>query len=250
MALEDKVRPSINTALDELSARVTKDVRALVDQLLTSAREARDEAPGAQSAREKALKAAREAEVAAAAAETRRRIEEVETRSRAREREAATTSLTRLLNNIRSLDGASTLTEVLDALARAAASEASRAVVLVVRHDRLFGWKANGFGASDAQPKAIELDLAEPSIASLAVKTTRSATTRENGVVALPFAQLPPDRLGLAVPVIVGGRAVAVVYADDGRGVGEQTSTSCWPDVIEALARHASRCLEALTVQK
>jgi hypothetical protein len=57
--------------------------------------------------------------------------------------------------------------------------------------------------------------------------------------------------MGLAVPVIVGGRVVAVVYADgvahDGR---EQIVPSSWPEVIEILARHAARCLEALTVQK
>jgi hypothetical protein len=57
--------------------------------------------------------------------------------------------------------------------------------------------------------------------------------------------------MGLAVPVIVGGRVVAVVYADgvtdDSR---EQTIPSSWPEVIEILARHAARCLESLTVQK
>jgi hypothetical protein len=57
--------------------------------------------------------------------------------------------------------------------------------------------------------------------------------------------------MGLAVPVIVGGRVVAVVYADgvsmDGH---EMPVPSGWPEVIEVLTRHAGRCLEALTTQK
>ena len=57
--------------------------------------------------------------------------------------------------------------------------------------------------------------------------------------------------MGLAVPVIVGGRVVAVIYADgvtlDGH---ERAVPSGWPEVIEVLARHAGRCLEALTTQR
>jgi hypothetical protein len=78
--------------------------------------------------------------------------------------------------------------------------------------------------------------------------TTRDTQTAAQGPA---FTHLPADRMGLAVPVIVGGRVVAVVYADgvtqDGR---EQLVPSSWPEVIEILARHAARCLEALTVQK
>ena len=65
------------------------------------------------------------------------------------------------------------------------------------------------------------------------------------------FAPLPAGRAGLAVPVEVGGRIVAVVYADD--GVPEATTKpsgtpSAWPEMVEILARHAARCLEAITM--
>jgi hypothetical protein len=57
--------------------------------------------------------------------------------------------------------------------------------------------------------------------------------------------------MGLAVPVIVGGRVVAVVYGDSVTLDGQDRGTpSGWPEVIEVLARHAGRCLEALTTQK
>jgi hypothetical protein len=53
------------------------------------------------------------------------------------------------------------------------------------------------------------------------------------------------------VPVIVGGRVVAVVYADGVSIEGhERPVPSGWPEVIEVLARHAGRCLEALTTQR
>ena len=57
--------------------------------------------------------------------------------------------------------------------------------------------------------------------------------------------------MGLAMPVVVGGRVVAVLYGDgvteDGR---EQVVPSPWPEALEILSRHAAKCLEALTVQK
>jgi hypothetical protein len=51
--------------------------------------------------------------------------------------------------------------------------------------------------------------------------------------------------------VIVGGRVVAVVYADAVTTDGHDRHVpSSWPELIEVLARHAGRCLEALTTQK
>ena len=173
--------------------------------------------------------------------------------ARVRERENDMAGVSRLLESIRGLDGATTLSEVLDALGLAAGREASRAAVLVLRSDRLLGWKLTGFGPRDAQPKLIDLSLADAGVAGLAVGSARPVTTRDTQSASdgPGFAHLPDDRMGLAVPVIVGGRVVAVVYADgvtpDGR---EQIVPSSWPEVIEILARHAARCLEALTVQK
>jgi hypothetical protein len=170
-----------------------------------------------------------------------------------RERESEMAAITRLLESIRGLDGATSLSEVLDALGLAAGREASRAAVLVLRNDRLLGWKLAGFGPRDTQPKLIDLSLPDAGVAGLAVGSARPVTTRDTQSAAdgPGFAHLPDDRMGLAVPVIVGGRVVAVVYADgvthDGR---EQVVPSSWPEVIEILARHAARCLEALTVQK
>jgi hypothetical protein len=64
------------------------------------------------------------------------------------------------------------------------------------------------------------------------------------------FAELGGDDVGTAAPVVVGGRVVAVVYADN-RGTDPHAQLrSGWFEVMEMLARHAARCLEALTVQR
>ncbi len=173
--------------------------------------------------------------------------------ARVKEREIEMAGVSRLLESIRGLDGATSLSEVLDALALAAAREAARAAVVVLRNERIQGWKLTGFGPRDAQPKLIDLPLTESGVIALAVGAARAVTTRDSATASVGpgFERLSTDRMGLAVPVVVGGRVVAVVYADavtmDGH---DRPVPSCWPELIEVLARHAGRCLEALTTQK
>ncbi|HUQ88853.1 MAG TPA: hypothetical protein VM096_14950 [Vicinamibacterales bacterium] len=173
--------------------------------------------------------------------------------ARVKEREIEMAGVSRLLESVRGLDGATSLSEVLDALALAAAREAARAAVVVLRNDRIQGWRMSGFGPRDSQPKSVDLPLADSGVIGLAVGAARAVTTKDSpsAGVGPGFETLPQDRMGLAVPVIVGGRVVAVVYADavttDGH---ERHVPSSWPELIEVLARHAGRCLEALTTQK
>ncbi len=173
--------------------------------------------------------------------------------ARVKEREIELAGVTRLLDSVRGLDGASTLSEVLDALALAAGREAARAAVVVLRGERIHGWKLTGFGPRDTQAKLIDLPLSESGVIALAVGAARAVTTRDSATASMGpgFESLSTDRMGLAVPVVVGGRVVAVVYADavtlDGH---DRPVPSCWPELIEVLARHAGRCLEALTTQK
>jgi hypothetical protein len=173
--------------------------------------------------------------------------------ARVKERELEMAGVTRLLESVRGLDGATTLSEVLDALALAAHREAARAAVVVLRGDRINGWKLYGFGPRDAQPKSIDVSLADSGVIGLAIGAARAVTTRDSQTAAIGpgFEKIPADRMGLAVPVVVGARVVAVVYADavtlDGH---ERPVPSSWPELIEVLARHAGRCLEALTVSR
>ena len=54
----------------------------------------------------------------------------------------------------------------------------------------------------------------------------------------------------MAFPVHVGGEVVAVLYADVARNDETPSSDARWPAILRILVRHASRVLEAMTVQQ
>jgi uncharacterized protein YqgV (UPF0045/DUF77 family) len=258
--IESRAQVTIEQKVAEAEARA----RAAINLLETARSQERDLVESdvkaleakAEERLQDALASSRQAHEAAlsdAATRANQAVKDNVANARVQERESELAGLSRLLESIRGLDGATSLAEVLDALGQAAGRGAARAAVLVLRNDRLLGWKLSGFGARDAQPKHIDVGLTEAGVLGVAVASARSATTRDTPTASLGpgFAPLPSERMGLAVPLIVGGRVVAVVYGDgvteDAR---EHVVPSCWPEVIEILARHASRCLEALSVQK
>lgn len=241
-------------------------VRASMDEAIAAAREEDRAASAREIRREITAEFDGKLADALAASETRGRLLLADAEARAaeavksavaaarvREREDELALVTRLVDSVRGLDGAASLSEVLDALALSTAREAARAAVLVLRGDRVQGWKLHGFGPRDANPKAVDLPLSAAGVIGLAVGSARTVTTNDGPTAAAGpgFEPLPADRMGLAVPVLVGGRVVAVVYGDgisiDG---AERPTPSGWPELLEVLARHAGRCLEALTAQK
>lgn len=296
MSLEDRIRSSVDTALEDLRTRVEADMHALVDQLVTAAAQERDEAIQAtrkaafdeawQSAQREAAdsnarsRAVHEQALSEARAEERagaeqRRMEaiaatearmlkvhqEIEVQAALDVNEAraegerrlrdAERGQSRLLESVRALDGAATLSEVLDMLAQAVARETPRLAVLVLRHDRLIGWKVTGFGTRDAQPKALEIGLTDEGVLGQAVNHARPVTVNPGTTATAPaFAPLASAADGFAAPVIVGGKVVAVVYADTVASNDRPVASSGWREAVEILSRHAARCLEALTVQK
>ena len=265
MALEDPIRTSLDTALRDLTARLDQDLRALVQQWITATAEEHAAAMAAvrQEAREEAA-ADIERQITEAQDSARAAIDKAVNAARTDERvkaehvlrelvESEMAELTRVLDSVRALDAATSLGEVLDALGQSAGREASRAAVLVLRNERLLGWKLCGFGPTDSQPKNIDVSLNDSGVIGLAVSGARPVTTKDSQRAAdgPGFTALPSNRMGFAVPVIVGGRVVAVIYADSVTTEGQENVVpSGWPEVIELLARHAGRCLEALTVQK
>lgn len=247
----EEAEARVRATLDEHVARMREEERSTsaIDMRRIIEAEADQKIAEALDAADTRMKLA----LADAEAKAEQRLKEAVSEARVKEREAEMAAFTRLLDSVRGLDGATTLSEVLDALGQAVSREAARVAVLVLRNERLLGWKLSGFGTRDAQPKSIDLGLNEGGVIGVAVGTARPATTRDGQTAATGpgFAHLPADRMGFAVPVIVGGRVVAVVYADSMSGEGrEQPVPNGWPEVVEVLTRHAARCLEALTVQK
>ncbi|MGE3509323.1 MAG: hypothetical protein AB7N65_10615 [Vicinamibacterales bacterium] len=72
-----------------------------------------------------------------------------------------------------------------------------------------------------------------------------------HGAVRIPvpaFAELPLARKAIAVPIVIHGRVMAVLYADQGRqpaAADHPAEGATWPASLEVMTRVASRCLEA-----
>jgi hypothetical protein len=275
MSLEDRVRASVDAALDNLRTRVEGEMRQLVDQLVAAAIQDRDQA--VNTARRQSFdeawdqarrEAAEQSTRALAAADGRiqealvnaelrfvqqqREAEEQATRQLEAARDAADRVLeqaaqhqARILHGIRGLDEAATLSGVLDAMGRSIGHQAARTAVLMVRADRLVGWKLSGFGPRDLQPNAVDISLADAGLAGRAVIEGRlvSGGAASTGLLI----DEPPGTIAIAVPVSVGGRVVAVAYASQ---PSEAATVDGWQEAVEIVVRHGARCLEALTVQK
>lgn len=257
---DDRIPALVSAALERVRGHLERELdglklelRALVDgQRDEAARLARSEAEAAAAAlASEAIAAERAAFTAQLTAARDDARAAALSEAQASERAADLSRAERLLSAVRSLDTASTLSETLDALTSAAAAEAGRAAVFVVRGSDLRGWAHQGFDHL-GDPRAVVLPLAETglladAVASATMASSAAADGAEGARPPAPLA-LPASALGIAVPVTVDGRVVAVVYADG--GAGPHDVPSAWPEHIELLARHASRCLEALTARQ
>jgi hypothetical protein len=187
MTLDDRLKRAVDTLGDRLREEITRELRTVTEELSAEA----------QAQREAAVQAA----LAASAA------------SQPPPPPAPESPLQRLLDAVRAIDNARTLSEALDALLAGAVVEAPLAGVLLVRGDKATGWR---------EERNLDLPLAEMS-ASDALRLRLSEIGLDAQVTALS----------------VGGEIVAALYAEGGDSAA-----------LEILARHASRALEALTAFK
>ena len=263
MTFDEHVHAATDRVVLELRSQVEAEIRALVQHLLEAASEERTRALA--ELREAAAVEARRAitaEFEGALREAEARLERARREgdqqvgdaveragTDAHQSELANTS--RLLEWVRALDACPTLTDVLDTLGQAAGGEAPRTALLVVRGERLHGWSVQGFDIADA--RAIDLAQGEAGIAAGAIlagtRLTESITGPQDEGAAPLFARIAEERIATAIPVLVGGQPVAIVYAESPRA-DLPSAASRWPAAIELLVRHAGRCLEALTVTR
>jgi hypothetical protein len=144
----------------------------------------------------------------------------------------------RVLAAVSDLDATHTLGAALDLLLAHTGAVAGRAALFLINGDRLKAWKSIGIPAADVQD--VESSIAGKDLLARAIQAGR-AVPSSSEVPTPAFARLPADRAGYAVPVMIGGRAVAVLYADSGAKPAPPASA----EAIELLARHAS-CVIAL----
>ena len=220
------------------------------DQARQAAEEARADADRARADVSLAQQAARDEERARQDAEDRRlAAEEGVTLAHASERQQELACSDRTLDAFRRMDAARSLTEILDILADQAELEIGRVAILMATASRLRGLTWRGLPGADAA--AFDSPVVPGTVFALAISTGLPASTSDApiGADGEPLAALlsaPPDRVGLAIPIAVGGQVVAILYADD---AGRQAPVvpSAWPEIAELLARHAGRCLEVVT---
>jgi hypothetical protein len=158
----------------------------------------------------------------------------------------------RTLAAFRQLDAADSLTEVFSVLIEHAAAAAGRSIVFLVIGDRLRGWESHGFDRFDAAMVDAPVEhatLFSSVIASGVPVSTADAPVGGEAAGLAGVLALPGGRAGLAVPIAVGGRTVAILYADDG-GDRPALVPSTWAEIAEILARHAGHRLEVLTVSR
>jgi chemotaxis protein histidine kinase CheA len=158
-----------------------------------------------------------------------------------------------LRNAVARLDEATSLSECLDALSDGVSEQTARSMVFVLRGRVLRAWRLSGFAEAPPSPASLSvpLDLSGDlwQVAERGrQKEVQPQTFGRDTDPVLAFAHLDGGATGLATPVLVAGRTVALVYADSGDA--NDSATASWPACVEVLARHASRCLEALTATR
>jgi len=225
------------------TARADADAaRVQADTAHAEAETARAEAHAARAEADRARAEAEQAAVAGAEADMARAEAD-----QARAGRAPVTG--QLAEGIRALGGARSLSEALDTLVRCAGEEAARAGVLLVRGNRFHGWR--GFEAAFASGESLDLALGDAGVVAQAVQTAAMASSASSDSYGAPaFAQLKPHQACVAIPIVIGGQPVAVMYADAGLETANREPGTLNFEPLEILTRFASQRLEALTAIK
>ena len=238
----------VRTAADQ----TIQEARAAADQAVQDARAATDRS--VQEALATSEQAALEAR-AAADQQLSTRIEEAIARAGTNVRAEAAANLAaasaRLVEAIRAIDSAQTLSTIFDVLVSAATAEGGRAAVFLVEGTTLKGWRLRGFELLGGDGSGIEVPTADGGMIAEAAESAhvvRLDPAAPSATQPPAFADLASSSMALAVPLMMSGHVVAVLYVDE--GTHEPVARESWPAAIEVLARHAARTLEAVTATK
>jgi hypothetical protein len=152
-----------------------------------------------------------------------------------------------IVDMVRTIDAAGSIGDALDQVAQAAQACAGRSVLLMVRGSGLTVWRASDFHGLASGT----LHVDDGGLIAAAVSERRPRTrlegTRDADAPLPRFAADAKARDAVALPIVLGGETVAVLYADAPRG-GDTTDRR-WPLALEVVTRHASRVIEAMTLR-
>jgi GAF domain len=262
-AVRTELSESVHANRDAAVAEAVQQVRTAADQSIQEARAAADQA--AQDARASTDRTVQEALAAseqaahearlAADQELSTRIDEAVARAGIHVRAEAAANLAalsgRLVDAIRAIDSAQTLSTIFDVLVSAATAEVGRAAVFLLQGATLKGWRLVGFDLLGGDGSGIEVPIADGGMIAEAAESAhvvRLDPAAPSATQPPAFADLASSSMALAVPLMMSGQVFGVLYVDE--GTHESVSRESWPAAIEVLARHAARTLEAVTVTK
>ena len=153
----------------------------------------------------------------------------------------------RLAGSVRYIGAARSLTDILDTLAACAAHEVPRVALLLVEGNRLRGWRFCGFEPDIPDQSAFGIAIEDAGIIGQAVRSGAaiSADSAGEGTVP-PFAATRNLAEPFAVPLLVDGQAVGVLYADRGPERRADAAETPWRAALEILTGHAGRSLESV----
>jgi hypothetical protein len=149
-----------------------------------------------------------------------------------------------VLSALRAIDESSSLSAALAAAVRGASLESPRVALFIVNGAVLQEWPVDGVPSVDAGP--IRSNGREAGFLADVLRRGEALTIDgTNGAVAPAFAGLARGRRAIAVPFVLGGQPVAVLYADEGSN-GEPLDS--WLETVQILGRHAASVVTSLTV--
>jgi len=142
--------------------------------------------------------------------------------------------------------------EILKALVNRASSFAPRVAFFVVKGDQANGWRGRGFegDVGDRAIQQISLPLSADTVVGSAAKalTTWSGgpgSHTEDHLLLKRLGEEPPQRI-VAIPLVVRGRAVAVLYADSAGLDSESINL----EALETLVTVSGMAVELLSISR
>ena len=146
------------------------------------------------------------------------------------------------------IDGQRSQSDTLGALVRRSTQFAPRVVFFVVKGGDCVGWKASGFenGLNDETVKLLttparKATLLNDALNNLTTAIGVSSSPGENSAVLGLYGSPAPER-AIAIPLVIRGKAAAVLYADS----GTQSENSINTAAIETLMQIAGMGIELL----
>jgi hypothetical protein len=152
-------------------------------------------------------------------------------------------ALERLLNSIRAIDGARTLSDILDTLVNAAAGEAERVAVLLVRSGGYGGWRSVGFRPPFNRGEPVDLPV-DASVIPLAIgDQTVAVVYFENteAVPSNPALEILARHAARRLESVTAFKAARAALVSAGDGVGDLSEDASADD--DAAARRYARLL-------